>query len=1601
MKGKRKFLLKRATAFIMMALTVFMTVFGVANLTAFAATLDQGRSISYGIFDNGSHWNTHLYKVDWDGQGYMKYAYCIESNKTSTPSGEYASLGEYNYELLCKVLYYGLGGPGDALLHSMYGYDEDLCYLVTHIAANYAYSGIPGVGDGNFYKGTSAELCEQYGLHEFIRRAAACEEVDGKRYSAGACQVYAYSAGTQKIAVLSWSQSTGGPSEIEIEVPISKGGESLPVAGAVYGLFNSSGSELDRVTLSGENPAKGTISIKVSSSGDYYIQEITEPDGYQKDEKKYYFHVDVEGEKITTSESTIHIDGKKANVTVIDTEMEFTPSIQIQKDGGSQSVAGAVYTMYRYDSATLSENPAVATATIDTKVDGSETKMTGSFNKTFKAGDAGKYYYVMETTAPGGYQLDKSVFWFLLTRNGKTMKLEPYADQAASLVGGSKIVVKDNQVQIGSDETEVFKVNLSIRKQGDNDDPRATVDGAMYALFKTDSVTDPDTNRQWVQNITLHTSGSNKKVATGSTSVGLEAGTYFLLEATVPNGYLRDYKHHFFTVSKKGKIASDDPIFSVNGQEMKAEVEDDHDNKPFTPQITIIKSGSCNVDDEKADVSKAKYGLFDSDDTLLEEIELSGTKTKGTGKFTYEISKLGKYYIKETYSPEYFDLDETKFEFEVSLVDKEIIPLNPTAFIVDATDKAKAQITVKEIPNAYEWNLKVHKTAATNGDYTSLTGVKYGLFKEDGTKVSECTLTGDNTGAYGEFPTMLFRQEDKGVYYVQEIETVTGFRISDKQFRFAVSVRDQKIYTSEADINIADNEVTANALDEAEVGKFTFVKKGEDGLTIEGAKFEVYLKSQLSVDGEGNFDFDSASPVDTLVSNAKGKVTSGDLNLGTYVVREIEVAPEYRLIAPFEIILDKDLKTVTVEDKVDENVPIQIRATKKDTGRDTVVLKAGTTYEIKDSAGNNVKDQSGATQFVCDDTGVILIDAPLKPDTYTITEVVPPTGYKGDSTPVVVTVNKNLSYVIENGIHIHDVEFKNTEKLGEITITKSGLTLTKYEGEKFVWEEAPLPGATFEVRAGEDIYSPDNQGTILHTKDEVVGTIVTGNDGTATIKDLHLGKYYLVETVAPAGYVLDQTPISVELIDNDSTKDVIVETKTKFDARQTVELDLYKFDNETKQPLADAKFGIYAAEDIKNFAGDVIVKSGDFLAFAKSDKDGKIVFAIDLPFNKFTIREEVAPWGYVINETEFTFDAKEPDSRIQSVTYKSEWGNDTVKGDVNFIKVGESLTGFQDGKFIYETTSLKGAEFELYANEVYTYDHAVDKDGNRTRYYKQDESLGKVTIDEKGTAVIKDMPLGSYYMVETKAPYGMTVKKTRFDFEIKYKDQNTPKVVSTESILNDRQKIELTVIKKGSDGGKLLSGGKFELYAEEDIVNILGNVIVKKDTKLAEATAKGGKIDFGLDLPHGKYYAKETGSIGGYYKTDQIYHLDGSYTSQDIELLAIECTINNDKIPELGRLVLKMGNKFFKKGENNYVTGDVDGTSGYSVLIGEKSDLVKSRAMGAWSVYGSIGVIAVLLAGITMIIIGKRKKKASASEIRFDGVTDGLTEEDFDDSEEI
>ena len=133
-------LLKRFLSFIL-SILIFVSIFFGTGIPVNAAMVTRGDAIDYSSFIPGGTWQTHKYYID----GHL--AYCVQSELAQVNDGDYGTIIESfdTYPLLCKVLFYGYGGPAYKMGEFFSGYGitltEDQAYLYTHIAANYAYGG--------------------------------------------------------------------------------------------------------------------------------------------------------------------------------------------------------------------------------------------------------------------------------------------------------------------------------------------------------------------------------------------------------------------------------------------------------------------------------------------------------------------------------------------------------------------------------------------------------------------------------------------------------------------------------------------------------------------------------------------------------------------------------------------------------------------------------------------------------------------------------------------------------------------------------------------------------------------------------------------------------------------------------------------------------------------------------------------------------------------------------------------------------------------------------------------------------------------------------------------------------------------------------------------------------------------------------------------------------------------------------------------------------------------------------------------------------------------------------------------------------------------
>ena len=426
-------------------------------------------------------------------------------------------------------------------------------------------------------------------------------------------------------------------------------------------------------------------------------------------------------------------------------------------------------------------------------------------------------------------------------------------------------------------------------------------------------------------------------------------------------------------------------------------------------------------------------------------------------------------------------------------------------------------------------------------------------------------------------------------------------------------------------------------------------------------------------------------------------------------------------------------------------------------------------------------------------------------------------------------------------------------------------------------------------------YDFTNATPIVLTEDGKT-EMFTDERGYACSIPIPYGRYIVRETTTPHNF-MPVDDFIVTVTENSSTPQV---WRVLLDDEFKAKLKIVKQDDETKQPvlLANTEFKVYDldakkyVEQVTTYPNTVVHKS------YFTDENGYLILPESLKCGNYRIEEVSAPDGYTQNtqyveikvdkNTAYQMDSVSGDAII-TVTYE----NHPVKGKLVIHKSGEILKSFKKD-FVYEETSLEGAEFEIYAAEdIFTPDHQVDEQGNRHVIYAKDTLVKTVTTDKNGEAVIKDLPLGKYRVKETKAPSGFVLNPDSQEISFIYKDQNTPEIEEKLEFSNERQKVELSVEKRDAETGKALKGATFGLYNKEAISSG-DKVIVKADTLLQEITSnEKGKAAFTLDLPLGRYYVKELQAPAGYVSSDEILEFDATYQGQDVKTIKLKSVKKN------------------------------------------------------------------------------------------------------------
>ena len=784
---------------------------------------------------------------------------------------------------------------------------------------------------------------------------------------------------------------------------------------------------------------------------------------------------------------------------------------------------------------------------------------------------------------------------------------------------------------------------------------------------------------------------------------------------------------------------------------------------------------------------------------------------------------------------------------------------------------------------------------------------------------------------------------------------------------------------------------------------FQLIKAADNDKTdadlLKGAGFSAYLISSLTVKDDGSYDFTNATPTvltedgkTEMFTDERGYACSIPIPYGRYIVRETTTPHNFMPVDDFIVTVTENSSTPQVwRVLLDDEFKAKLKIVKQDDETKQPVLLANTEFKVYDLDAKKYVEQVTTypntvvhKSYFTDENGYLILPESLKCGNYRIEEVSAPDGYTQNTQYVEIKVDKNTAYQMDSvsGDAIITVTYENHPVKGKLVIHKSGETLKSFKKD-FVYEEASLEGAEFEIYAAEDIFTPDHQVDeqgnrhVIYAKDTLVKTVTTDKNGEAVIKDLPLGKYRVKETKTPAGFVLNPDSQEVSFIYKDQNTPEIEEKLEFSNERQKVELSVEKQGAETGKTLKGATFGLYNKEAISS--GDkVIVKADTLLQEITSNEKGKAAFTLDLPLGRYYVKELQAPAGYVSSDEILEFDATYQGQDVKTIKLKSVKKNQptTVEVTKADITTGTELDGAsmsvldKDGNVIDSWTSVKDSPHVIKRLQVgktyilreelapYGYLRATDveftisdtaevqkvkmedevpvarllvnkkgefldsvslldnakgmiehlfnyvtgnltdvtfnvyaaeairaADGVSADYYAADELVGSITTDGNGIAQMDNLPLGRYYIVEKETAHGYVLDNEPRYVDLTYRDQDTPLVTYSADWQNARQRVQVEVLKKEKDSDKVLSGAIFGLYAADDIVSSKGKVLLAKDTLIElKTTDEDGKIQFVADLPvDSRYYIKELAAPDGYV-TDQepqefTFEYQGSGTS--------------------------------------------------------------------------------------------------------------------------
>ncbi|MED0938802.1 SpaA isopeptide-forming pilin-related protein [Bacillus mobilis] len=924
--------------------------------------------------------------------------------------------------------------------------------------------------------------------------------INGQAYVGGLHQRDGFEVHNFKFNWPKWKKPAAEKGNLQIK-KVDENDENIVLKDAKFDVIDKDNHVVATVTTN----EKGIAEVKDLPFGDYFVKEISAPEGYIKVDTPVKVTIDNTNIIEFVMKNTKKVENGQFKLLKKDSESgQLLPGAKfdvIDKDGNvvetiitdgkgealSKQLPVGTYTLkeveapkgYELSSSLVHVDVAANnTVTVDVLNKKIVEKVTGQF-EIVKV-DAEDKTKVLSDAEFEVYKDGKKVETLRTDKTGKVIsqKLEPgtYTLKETKAPQGYKLLKEEIEVVVEANKVVEVQVenakelgSLQVIKK--DTESGKVLEGAEFRL--------KNENGQVVE----ETKTTNKDGVVKFEN--LVPGKYTLEETKAPEGY------------KAVEVTVE--VSVVANEVVKQEVM----NEKATGQFEIVK---VDANDKAKVLSGAEFTVYKDGKKVAE------LKTDESGKVISPKLPLGEYTVKETKAPEGYKLSNKEWkvtiqnEKEVVKVEAENERILGSLQIIKTDDKdqakrlAGAEFTLKDAQgNVVKEEITTNKSGIAKvdellpGEYT-LEETKapegYELTKQvihvtvDGEKVIDVKVT--NSKSLGQFEIVKVDAEDKAkvlsdaefeVYKdgkkVETLRTdktgkVTSTKLEPGTYTLKETKAPQgyKLLKEEIEVVVEANKVVQVQIENAkELGSLQVIKKdAESGKVLEGAEFKLKNENGQVV-GEAK------------TTNKNGVVTFENLVPGKYTLEETKAPEGYKAVevkVEVNIVANEVAKQEVLNEKVKEKIKGQVEIAKVD-ATDTNKKLAGAVFEI-------LKDGTKIDTLTSDENGKAT-SKELEPGDYILKEVQAPEGYSLSDKEIEFTISNQKIEVVKLQITNEKETNKDPEKPGEET-EKPGEETEKPGGEiEKPGEETGTPGEETE-KPGEGMENVDKGKPTLSEKEQ-------------------------------------------------------------------------------------------------------------------------------------------------------------------------------------------------------------------------------------------------------------------------------------------------------------------------------------------------------------------------------------------------------------------------------------------------------------------------------------------------------------------------------------